>query len=187
MGKVRVSSYQYGAGYYDMYGVRGYSLVQCLKPIRVTNLKIRGQVWMVDDPAHWYAMQEHAEKYSGHVLCAGLGLGLIVYALNTNPRVTKITVIEREKDVIKMIKPWLPKEKLQVLHGDFWDLEQWVMDPVNGVLFDLFVGNGRELMTQAIRVRIMLREKFPKADVIRIHGFNNEQMDDLDRLIDMRL
>ena len=185
LGCAEVRAYKIGKGIYDMYGVNRYKFFESQAPLTDIQLKIRGKVWMVSDPPHWHAMQEHAGFYHGHVLCAGLGLGLIVHALNDNPRVKQITVIEREQDVIDLISPHLPKKKLTILHGDFWNYTRWSMSlgDVDGVFYDLFVGNGRELQAQAMRVWFQLHEAWPKT-VRRIHGFNNEQLESLDKLIE---
>ena len=157
-------------GWFPGYGVKGCKLYQARTYIRA--LKIRGKIWMVDDPPHWWAMEEYGNFFSGHVLCAGLGLGLMVHALDKNDRVSKITVIERELDVIKLVAPHLPK--CEIVHGDFWCHQ----GKVDGVLFDLFVGNGMELVGQALRTFVLLLEKYPDA-AIRIHGFPDQMFNTL--------
>ena len=184
LGCAEISSYNLHRGTYEMYGVNGYKYFVAEKKLKGTELLIKRKVWMVDDPPHYYAMLDHAQHYKGHVLCAGLGLGLIVHALSENPRVKQITVIEREQDVINLVGPQLPRgNKIKILHGDFWDLNAWVMDKVDGVFYDLFVGDGKELWPQAMRVWFELHEAWPRT-VRRIHGFNNEQLESLDKLIE---
>jgi hypothetical protein len=162
LGKAEITSTKYN-GLHDAYGIR--------KPYKARNLTIRvltidGEVWMVDDPPHWWSIQDRAASLSGHVLCAGLGLGLIVHALHTNPKVSRITVVERERDVIDLVGPLLPQEKLEIVHDDFWN---W-RGKVDGVFFDLFVGDGRELVGHALRAYILLFEQF--GDIpIHILGF----------------
>ncbi len=112
-------------------------------------------------------MEEHAQFYRGHVLVAGLGLGLIVHALATNRSVTRITVVEREQDVIDLVAPLVPP--VEIVHGDFWE---WDGPTPDGVFFDLFVGNGRELVPDALRAYVQMFQWFSGA-TIRIHGFNN--------------
>lgn len=186
LGCAEVKNTRLSKGIYHHYHVCGFEYFEAKKPLTVTQLKIRGKTWMVDDPPHWNAMQEHAGHYSGHVLCAGLGLGLIVHALWGNRRVKQITVIEREQDVINLVGPQLPRDnRIQILHGDFWDYSRWsfALDDVAGVFYDLFVGDGPKLYPQALRVWFQLHDKWPNA-VRRIHGFNNEQLESLDKLIE---
>jgi hypothetical protein len=161
-------------GFYPCYDVRGNQAYHA-EDILVTLLKINNKVWMLDDPPHWWNMQDQAGFFHGHVVCAGLGLGLIVHALHDNPRVHKITVIEREKDVIDLVGPRLPREKLEIVHRDFWD---WRDAQPDSVFFDLFVGNGLELIGHAIRVFILLTERF--GDIpIHIFGFPNRLFDEI--------
>jgi hypothetical protein len=169
-GVAEVAFHTYTRGIYDCYGMNGYKYFEVRRPIRICNLKVRRRVWMVDDPPHWFAMLNHASRFHGHVVCAGLGLGLIVHALAANPKVTAITVVEREADVIALVKPLLPE--CEVVHANFWD---WTGQP-DGILYDLFVGSGREIRDEALGVYINLRRHFPQAQV-RIHGFNNEAME----------
>lgn len=77
-------------------------------------------------------------------------------------------VVERERDVIDLVLPHLPHKKLQVVHADFWDFRE----QADGVFYDLFVGNGRQLALEALRVFVRLAERYPRP--IRIHGFNND-------------
>lgn len=37
---------------------------------------------MVDDPPHFWSMQDYTRKSIGNVLVAGLGLGLVTHELN---------------------------------------------------------------------------------------------------------
>jgi hypothetical protein len=170
LGSAAIADFTYPPGTYENYGLRGYSSFRVTKPIRVRNLKVNRKVWMVDDPPHWWAMQEHASKYHGHVVCAGLGLGLIVHALTQNPKVTRITVVEINKDVIHLIKPLVPD--CEVIHADFRDW--WGM--ADGIFFDLFVGDGRRLFHAAVGVFVRLALDFPDTWPIRIHGFNNDRL-----------
>jgi len=168
-GRARVKRIRYAKGIYDCYGVGGYQYYECLRTIGVTALQISRKIWMVDDVPHFLAMTEHAACYSGRVVVAGLGLGLIVHELQANPAVTEIIVVEIERDVIDLIGPQLKPEKLQIVQGDFrdWDGE------ADGIFYDLFVGNGHELRHEAKLVFLRLCAQFQQVETIRIHGFDN--------------
>ena len=172
LGRARVVKFRYTRGYYNCYHVRGVDYVQVTKAVQVTGLKIRGKVWMVDDFPHWWAMEDHAQAYHGHVVVAGLGLGLILHALAANPAVTKVTCVEIEPDVVDLIRPLVPP--VEIVTGDFWE---WEGQP-DGILFDLFVGDGRALLGEAVWTYLRLRTQFPGATV-RIHGFRNDVLEEL--------
>ena len=75
-----------------------------------------------------------------------------------------------------MISPVLPNHSgLEIVHGDF----SMMNDEPDGVFYDLFVGNGHELVNQARGVYLGLVCNFPTAQVVRIHGFDNEKLNAL--------
>jgi hypothetical protein len=177
LGRARIKTIRY-RGFYRCYGLRGHRYFRAGN-IRVKRLLIGGQGWMIDDPPHWWAMEEHATFYQGRVLVAGLGLGLIVHTLHANPAVQQIVVIEREKDVIDLVSPFMPHGKLEILHGDFWDYAGPTPD---GVFFDLLVGDGYALLPDALVSYSQMLQWFPSA-TIRIHGYNNKMFEPIGRAI----
>lgn len=69
---------------------------------------------------------------NGHVLIGGLGLGMILLAIQNKPEVTKITVIEKYQEVIDLVATQLPlNEKVQIIHCDVFDFK-----PQKGEIFD---------------------------------------------------
>ena len=179
-GRVRIRRVRYAKGVYDCYGVpdasgRTWRYYRAARRLPVTTLQIRGRTWMVDDPPHYLAMLEHARHYHGDVLVAGLGLGLIVHALDARPEVRSITVVERDADVIALVRPYLPQGKLRVLERD------WHGEPVahpaggrwDGVFFDLLLGDGHALFPAAFAALLDMRRVYPGA-VTRVHGFQND-------------
>lgn len=58
------------------------------------------------------------ERGTGRVLIHGLGLGMVVAALLAKPDVTSIDVVERERDVIKLVAPSYVDPRLHLHHGD---------------------------------------------------------------------
>ena len=80
------------------------------KPLRIHKLVEEGHgLWMTDLPEELNQIQEMlaAVNPKGHVLVGGLGLGLVASYLPNVSRVASITVVEKNKDVIKLIKPYL--------------------------------------------------------------------------------
>ena len=78
---------------------------------------------MSDTPAELRDHSEAIYQATGHCLIAGLGLGIIVEACLRKPEVTKVTVLEIDKDVIKMTgnylhKQWKDKNRLEIIECD---------------------------------------------------------------------
>jgi len=139
VGVADITRVTYARAVYLMEQVAGYDFYFVEKPIRVTNLRIRRKVHMVDNPLHWYGMEGLAKASSGNVLVGGLGLGLIVHHLVKNPEVKRIDVVEIEKDVIDLIKPLLPNGKVKIHHGNIFD-PKWLELKPDTIILDLWVG-----------------------------------------------
>jgi len=67
---------------------------------------------------------------SGHVLIAGLGLGMILWPISDKERVLSVTVVEKSPDVVKLVAPHVPK-KVTVVEGDIFE---WT--PAKGAKYD---------------------------------------------------
>jgi len=134
---------------YVMEGVNNSDFCCVENKIPITSLKINKTTWMVDIPSHWEGMKRLAEKSRGNVLVGGLGLGLVLHALRKNPKVKKIDVYERNKDVIKLMKDKIPKDI--TIHNEnvfsFADERMWkkikgeeVTDCPDTIILDTWVG-----------------------------------------------
>ncbi len=62
---------------------------------------------MSDTPAELTDHREAIYKANGHCLIAGLGLGIIAEACLRKKEVTKVTILEIDKEVIELVKPYL--------------------------------------------------------------------------------
>ena len=184
----------YNYGYYHNYGVRGYKFFEVTKQIPITSLEIREHkdnkeseiwwTWMVDDPPHWWSMQDYARNSTGRVLIAGLGLGLVTHELldmkaaKVAVDVDSITVIEKNKDVIDLIYPLLPKAediKFQIINKDFYDFIHESEENFDRIIVDLWTsGSWKETKTileEEVRpLSIYLKIRYPDASII-FHGF----------------
>jgi hypothetical protein len=54
----------------------------------------------------------------GRVLVSGLGLGLVCSALAAKPEVDSVTVVERDADVIALVSPHIPLDRIEIVHAD---------------------------------------------------------------------
>lgn len=78
----------------------------------------------------------------GNVLIAGLGIGMILIPLLKDKGVEKITVVEKEKDLIDFIFPKIKKHdkanKLEIIHSDIDDLELPKEQKFDVIYFDIW-------------------------------------------------
>jgi len=135
--EIKKDIYEKG-NFFLMEGTGGYDMVYTGTDIPITQLKIKGETVMVDDPMQWIGMKKLAEHSRGNVLVGGLGLGLVVHHLVKNPSVKRIDVVEFNDDVIKLIKPLLPDGKVHIHKGDIYD-ERWRHGDYNTVILDVWV------------------------------------------------
>jgi hypothetical protein len=98
-----------------------------LQPGRYTNL-LRwtdatlhlgmGELVMHDEPNELRKHLNFMLRARGNVLITGLGLGCVVRGTLANPAVKHVTVVERDADVLKLVQPHMPTERLTIIHDD---------------------------------------------------------------------
>jgi spermidine synthase len=98
---------------------------------QVAQLYVDGKLVMSDSVMERVSNFEVCHKAKGDVLVAGLGVGMILKPLLTNPLVTSVTVIEECQDVIDLVAPYYAHPKLKVAQGDIY---KW--RPARGVKYD---------------------------------------------------
>jgi len=68
--------------------------------------------------------REFVRQARGDVLVAGLGIGMVLMAIQDKEEVTSITVVEKEQEVIDLVKPQLPlKDWVTVVHSDIFEFQ----------------------------------------------------------------
>lgn len=177
VGHARLKADSYGRGHYRMEGTRGYEFYKVVKGrLPIMTLQRRHgrawKTWMVDDPLHWWGMGERvADLPAGSVLCAGLGLGLMVHHLVRRDDITDITVVEIDPDVIELITPTLPvDDRVRIVEADYyeyiaalpfmWDGELPLPD---SVLWDLAVGSPDQTRSDFVKGQVLTTMSLPTA------------------------
>ncbi len=89
---------------------------------RLVNTETKS-VMMSDTPAERRDHYMIVREGTGHVLIHGLGIGMVVNALLKKPDVTKITVIEKSEDIIKLVAPSYDDPRVEIIQADAltWD------------------------------------------------------------------
>jgi hypothetical protein len=109
------------------------SMGRYVKAGTYTRLIVEGRLMMSDteDELRDQCLLEHHAK--GHVLINGLGLGLTAQLCLDKPEVTKVTVIEINEDVIRLVAPHLKERyggRVEIIHADALEYQ-----PEKGVRF----------------------------------------------------
>lgn len=71
-------------------------------------LREDGRIWMSLSPMELESQGYQARLAKGHVIVAGLGMGVLAWNLLQNPRVDRITIVEKNEDVVKLMAEALP-------------------------------------------------------------------------------
>lgn len=78
-----------------------------------------GECVMHDTPDEIGTHLEFMLGARGRVLITGLGLGCVTRGCLANPAVKSVTVIERDRDVLKLVAPYMPQDKrLNIVRDD---------------------------------------------------------------------
>jgi hypothetical protein len=78
----------------------------------------RGATMMSDTWMEQRSNMEFCNQAKGDVLVAGLGIGMVLLAVQANPEVDRIVVVEKEQEVIDLVEPQLPLNKKVIIVND---------------------------------------------------------------------
>lgn len=81
-------------------------------------LHTEGECVMHDTPDELNTHLDFMMRARGRVLITGLGLGCAVRGCLANPAVTHVTCIEKSRDVLKLVAPFMPTERLSIIYAD---------------------------------------------------------------------
>lgn len=77
-----------------------------------------GELVMTDSPDELNTHLNFMLRARGRVLITGLGLGCVIRGCLANPNVQHIVCIERDPDVIRLVKPHMPTDRLTILQAE---------------------------------------------------------------------
>lgn len=83
-------------------------------------------VWMATSLLERESHARHFDLATGHVVVAGLGMGFYAAAAASKPEVSRVTVIEIDRDVINLVLDGPLRtlaDKIDVIHGDALDAQ----------------------------------------------------------------
>jgi spermidine synthase len=94
-----------------------YTFLRCLTEATMHELQ-PGEVVMEDTPTELVRHMGFILQARGQVLVTGLGLGCVVRGLLANPAVDQVTVIENSPDVLRLVGPYMPAKRLEIIQAD---------------------------------------------------------------------
>ena len=105
---------------------------------RYAVLRVGRTLMMSDTLLERRSNREVVINSRGDVLIAGLGLGMILHPILARAEVRSVTVIEKYQDVIDLVRPTLPAEKLTIICAD---IHQWMPEKTarfSTIYFDIW-------------------------------------------------
>lgn len=140
-------------------------------PGEYVRLFINGELMMSDTPMERRTNVEFVVNANGHVLIAGLGLGMIVNALREKIKdgdVTQITIIEKEQDVVDMIRPFLheiEKEcQINYITADILEYKPEKGSKFDSIYFDIWPDISPENLPEIAKLHMRFRNYLNRAN-----------------------
>lgn len=95
------------------------AILMGITPGKYVRLRCGGEVVMSDTPMERRTNSEFVMNAHGDVLVGGLGIGLVLMAIQDKENVNNITVIEKNQEVIDIVASQLPlNKKVTIVCGD---------------------------------------------------------------------
>jgi hypothetical protein len=132
---------------------------------RYAKLRVNGCLVMSDTPMERDSNREVVRQARGHVLIAGLGLGLIVLPILRKTVVSRVTVVEESADVIALVEGPVRRRagstsrKLTVVHADIFD---WRPSPARREFDVIYFDIWSDISTDNLVDMTYLRRQFAR-------------------------
>ncbi|MFA5211677.1 MAG: hypothetical protein WC414_04270 [Patescibacteria group bacterium] len=104
-------------------GANSYREVRDLEPGEYVKLikKEHDDIVMSDTPMELETNSEFIDNAKGDILIGGLGLGLIVMSVQSRKNIKSITIVEKEKEIIELLKDFPFNTKVKIINDDIYN------------------------------------------------------------------
>ena len=100
---------------------------------------------------------EFAREARGHVLIAGLGLGMILHPILAKPEVLSVTVIEKCADVILLVSPTVQSDKLTIIEAYIYEWKPSKGTKYDCIYFDIWSCQSTETLEDMKKLHYRFR------------------------------
>ena len=113
---------------------------------------------MSDTQMEQFTNREFVLNAHGKVLIGGLGIGMVLLAIQDKPEVTDILVVEKYQEVIDLVKNQLPlNSKVRIIQGDVFAYEP--TEKFNTIYLDIWNNAGsRDIYEEQRPLRLRYRK-----------------------------
>lgn len=120
-------------------------------PLKIHILKNNGGIVMSDSLQERFDHEFIVNAISGKVLVGGLGLGYVASLLDRKKEVTEITIVEKSKDVIKLVASHLHLKKLKRIYNqDIYKLLKNNKEHYDYIYIDIWTGTGEATLIEHV-------------------------------------
>lgn len=119
-------------------------------------LKENGEIWMSNTLMEVITHQKAIKQAKGNVLVAGLGLGMFLTAIKDKKEINKIIVIEKSKEIIKLIGKYYQNKKIEIINSDIFQYQ--TKEKFDFIWFDIWP----DICNDNLQEMEFLKNKFSK-------------------------
>ena len=105
---------------------------------RYVKLVVKGETVMSDTRMEKLSCADAVDNAHGKVLVAGLGMGMILFPILEKEEVERVTVIERNRDVMGLVGPRVRSPKLAIINAVIMTWRPEKGQKFNTIYFDIW-------------------------------------------------
>ena len=124
---------------------------------RYAKLKVNGCLMMSDTSMEHSTNWDVVHEARGHVLIAGLGLGMILHPILAKKEVAHVTVIEKYADVISLVGPSVKHDKLTIIEGDIYEWKPAKGTKYETIYFDIWAEQSTDCLEDMRKLHFRFR------------------------------
>jgi spermidine synthase len=147
---------------------------QSLNKPKYTRLIVNDECMMTDAEFEIRTNSEVVFQAKGSVLVAGLGIGLILSSILKKELVSSVVVVEKSKDVIKLVASHYCSNKLRVLNKDVFRYEPVKGTKFDTIYFDIWPNICRDYYEEIKTLKVKFRKYLAKGGWM--HAWCEERM-----------
>lgn len=122
-------------------------------------LSVNGTLMMSDTNMEKRTNTEFVCSAHGNVLIGGLGIGLIILAIQDKEEVTGITIVEKSADVIEIMQKQLPlNDKVKIVCADVFEYEP--TEKFNTIYMDIWAYINEDVYEEEMKPLIKRYRKY---------------------------
>lgn len=155
----------------DKFEIKQYDIFNRIPKGSYIRLIDKNDCIMSDTPMEKRTNSKFVENANGDVFIAGLGIGLIILAIQDKEEVRSITVLEKEEDIIKLVGSQLPlNKKVKIIKGDVFNYKFPKDTKFDSIYFDIWNNINSDIYENEMK---LLKSRYRKYKVLNADNSNS--------------